>query len=480
VTPTPIGIVVLALCVLAAGNATRLAQVILVAGVFEAAAAVILGSFGVQPGLVPAAMLVALVGAQYLTGRRSPTEGPALSMMAPLLVMFAYAALTAVLLPEVFAGRIIVWPQKLDPLWAEPVPLAPGQGNLNQVVYLAANVALSCAAALAFGRGGTAWASLVRAYLLGGWLVVGIAGWEFAARTLRLPFPRELLYSNPGWSIVEQSLGAMPRLQSTFAEPSALGFYLVGVAFACTGLCLRGRKVMRADILLVLALVTIFLSTSTTGIAAVALGLPAMLAMAALRGRNLALKKLMRTLAMPLVAATLGATALLVLRPELLQQIGDVVATTLSKGESDSFAERSAMNAAAWDAFVASGGLGIGWGSTRASSVVPGLLAGAGLVGLVAVLWFALRLRQAVRLARALPPHPSAIAMDAFGAALAGQCLAGLLSAPVITSPIFFVQLGILAAAAIRARIDARRDRGALTPVPAMPAYAAAGALSVR
>lgn len=479
-TPTPIGIVVLALCVFAAANATRLAQVILVAGVFEAAAAVILGPLGVQPGLLPAAMLVALVGTQYLTGRRSPAEGPALRIMAPLLVMFAYAALSALLLPEVFAGRIIVWPQKLDPLWAEPVPLAPGQGSLNQVAYLAANVALSCAAALAFGRAGTAWSALVRAYLFGGWLVVAIAGWEFAARTLGLPFPRELFYSNPGWSIVEQSLGAMPRLQSTFAEPSSLGFYLVGVAFACTGLCLRGRSVMRADILLVLVLVVMFLSTSTTGIAAVALGLPAMLGMAALRGRRAALRRLMRTLAMPLLVGALGGAALLLLRPELLQQIGDVVATTLGKGQSDSFAERSAMNAAAWDAFVASGGLGIGWGSTRASSVVPGLLAGAGLVGVVAVLWFTLRLRQAVRLARSLPPHPSAIAMDAFGAALAGQFLAGLLSAPVITTPIFFVQLGILAAAAIRARIDARRGREAPAPAPTMPAYRAAGAFSGR
>jgi len=480
VTLTPIGIVVLALCALAATSPTRLAQLILVAGAFEASAAIILGSFGIQPGLLPAGMLVALVVGQYLAGRRGPAEGAILRIMAPLLVMLSYAALTAVLLPEVFAGRIIVWPQKLDPLWLEPVPLAPGQGNLNQVFYLAANVALSCAAALAFGRSGTAWASLVRAYLLGGWLVVGIAGWEFVARTLRLPFPRELLYSNPGWSIVEQSLGAMPRLQSTFAEPSALAFYLVGVAFACAGLCLRGRTVMRANILLVLVLVAIFLSTSTTGIATVAIGLPAMLGMAALRGRRLELRRLMRTLAVPLVAGVLAVTALLVLRPELLQQIGDVVATTLEKGESASFAERSAMNAAAWDGFVASGGLGIGWGSTRASSMVPGLLAGAGLVGVVAVLLVALRLRRAVRIARALPPHPSAIGMDAFGAALAGQCLAGLLSAPAITTPIFFAQLGILTAAAIQARMDARRARNAIARPTVVPAYPARGALSGR
>lgn len=460
-SPTLLGLVLLAFCARWAGNAERLVELVFVAGIFEAAAAFVMGGFGLQPGLVPAATLVALVGAQYLTGRRSVAEAQAFRIMAPLLLLLAYAAVTAVLMPDAFAGRIIVWPQKFDGPGPEPLPLAPGQGNLNQVIYLAANVALACATTLVLTRAGTNWTRLVRVYLLGGYLAVGIAVWELASRTAGVPFPSTVLYSNPGWSIVEQNLGALPRLQASFAEPSAFGFYLVGVVFACVGLCLRGHRIMRADILLVLVLVTAFLCTSTTGLAAIAIGLPVALITAAMRGRSTDLNRLMARLALPAAGFLVLAIGFLVLRPEFLDVIGDVISMTLDKTQSDSYAERDAMNQAAWNAFLASGGLGIGWGSTRASSVIPGLLSGAGIIGAVTAVWFVLRLRRAIRFARAVAPprHPAAPLLDAFVAALVGQLLAAALSAPVITTPIFFAQIGALAAAAIRIRLDAAPAR---------------------
>lgn len=464
---TVVGLVLLALCLRHAGDAARLAQLVLVAGVFEAAAAFVIGGFGLQPGLVPAGMLIMLVVAQYLAGRRSVAEAPTLHLMAPLVVLLAYGAVTAVLLPDAFAGRIIVWPQKFAGAAPEPLPLAPGQGNLNQVLYLAANVALAGAAALALGRAGTPWRALVRGYLLGGYIVIGIVAWELANRTLGVPYPAAILQSNPGWVIVEQSLGVLPRLQGPFAEPSALGFYMVGIAFACAALCLRGHVVMRADLLLVLAIAATFFSTSTTGIVALALGLPSMLLFAALRGRSTRLARLLRLLALPGGLALLLGSAAIVLRPELLGLMAEVVQTTLTKAQSDSFEERGAMNQVAWNAFLASGGLGIGWGSTRASSMLPGLLAGSGVVGALAVPWFAVRLGRAVRAARARAPegHAARIALDAFGAALAGQLLAALLSAPMITTPIFFAQLGIAAAATIRLALEAA-PRRVPRPVP--------------
>jgi hypothetical protein len=456
VSLTLLGLVVLALCLRHAGDAAKLVQLLLIVGVFEAAAAVIYGGFGLQPGLVPGLMVITLVAAQYLCGRRSIAEGQAIHLMTPLVILLAYGAVTAVLLPEAFGGRIIVWPQRIIGGRPEPVPLAPGQGNMNQVLYLAANVALAGAVTLALGRAGTSWRALVRAYLLGGYMVVGIAAWDLGRRTVGLPFPIEILQSNPGWAIVEQSLGALPRLQGPFAEPSALGFYMVGVAFACTALCLRGHVIMRADLLLVLAIATTFLSTSTTGIVALAIGLPTMVALAMWRGRNARVTRLLRVLALPGGAFLLLGAGLLVLRPEFLDLLASIVESTLTKTQTESFEERGEMNAAAWDAFLASGGLGIGWGSTRASSMVPGLLAGAGVVGALAVVWFAIRFGRSIRMARARAPqgHAALIAVDAFSAALAGQLLAAVLSAPMITTPIFFAQIGIVAAAAIRLGLE--------------------------
>jgi hypothetical protein len=474
----PIGIVLLALCLRWAGDRIRLIQLIFVAGIFEAAAAFVFGGFGLQPGLVPAAMLVGLVAGEYLTGRRSVAEVPTLRVVAPLLLLLAYGAVTAKLMPDVFSGRIIVWPQKIIFDRPEPVPLAPGQNNMNQLLYLAANIALIGGVALALGRAGTAWRSVIRAYLLGGYIAVFIALWELAARVGGMPYPKELLQSNPGWAIVEQSLGSLPRLQASFPEPSAFGFYLVGVAFACLGLCLNGHRDMRPDLLLLAVLAAIFLCTSTTGIAALVLGAPMVLLHARIRGQGRELRRLMRFLAMPGIVFVLGLIVMVVLRPEILTLMEDVVTSTLGKTDSESFAERGAMNEAAWDAFLDTGGLGIGWGSTRASSAVPGLLAGSGIVGLLSVIWFVFRLRRMVRLGLAVAPsnHPARIAVQAFGPALVGQLLAAILSAPMITTPIFFAQLGVIAAAAIRMRLDAaparrgaaavRRDAGVTVPRP--------------
>lgn len=469
---TAFGIVLFAVCLCFAGSAVRLLQCVLIAGVFEAAAAAVFGGFGLQPGLVPALMLISLVVLQYLAGRRSVAEFQALRVLAPLLILFAYAAVSAVLLPDMFAGRIIVWPQKFADIVPQPVPIGPGQGNLNQVAYLAANVGLVVVTMLAAGRAGTPWIALVKAYLLSGYMVIALAAWDFASRTVGLPFPSDFLYSNPGWTIVEQSLGALPRVQGPFVEPSALAFYLSGVALACMGLCLRGHRVMRPAMLLVMACIAVFLSTSTTGIAALALGLPAQLALGAAAGRRVAVRRMLGVLAVPGTLALLMAAGLLILRPELLDVVADVVDLTLDKTESDSFTERSLMNAVAWNAFLSSGGLGVGWGSTRASSILPGLLAGAGVVGLVTAIWFALRMVRIIRRARAIaaPGNPALIAIDCFGAALAGQLLAAVFSAPVITTPIFFAQLGIVGAAAIRVVIDtSARQRIVMQSMAAAP-----------
>ena len=60
---------------------------------------------------------------------------------------------------------------------------------MNQVFYLAVNIVLALSATLALGRAGTPWRSLVKAYLLGGYLVIGLMVWEFAYRTMGVPYP---------------------------------------------------------------------------------------------------------------------------------------------------------------------------------------------------------------------------------------------------------------------------------------------------
>ena len=332
-SPTALGFIFLPLVLRWVADPERLLHLILVSAVFEAGAAAVVGGFGVPLAMLPVLLLIGHVAGQYLLGMRYPGER-VLQELVPLLLLLGYALASAALLPDVFAGRVIVWPQKPDPFFNGPVPLIRTSGNVTQSLYLAINVLVAAAAALLLTRGRVHWRHLLMAYLAGGYLTIGLAFWQFASRVAGLPFPTDMLYSNPGWSIVEQSLGSVPRIQGPFSEPAGLALYMSGVAFSSLWLCVRGHNIMRPQLLLGLAVLTTCLSTSTTGIAVLVVGLPAVLLFAAIGGDAPGLRRAAGTLAAMAGAGLVVLAPLVILRPELLDLVQTVVDLTLSKGES--------------------------------------------------------------------------------------------------------------------------------------------------
>ncbi|SDB28491.1 hypothetical protein [Belnapia rosea] len=459
---TVLGIALLPLVLRFAADGERLLQLVVIAAVFEGGAAAVFGGFGIQLGLLPALAFVTHLAAQYLLGMRYPGEASVLRMSTPLVLFLAYAAATAMVLPGVFAGQITVWPQKPDILFPEPVLLAPGGGNLTQTIYLTLNLTLCIGTALYLTRRSVRiWQRLVVAYMASGYLVAGIAIWQFGARVAGLPFPNQMLFSNPSWVVVEQSLGPIPRIQGPFTEPSGLAFYMAGLAFSCLWLCLRGHRVMHPQLLLMLAVVATCLSTSTTGIATLVIGLPAALILAAACGDAPGLRRASVTLGAMAGVAALVLVPLFLLWPELLGFVDLVIGATLEKSDSDSFVERQMWDGLAWNALLQSGGLGIGWGSTRSSSLLPGLLAGGGVVSALAIAWFAYTIARTVRRSRdrGLGRHPANLTVDSFIGAMIGQLLAALISAPTIVTPIFYLQLGAVIGGLVRFGIDSGRLR---------------------
>jgi energy-coupling factor transporter transmembrane protein EcfT len=299
------------------------------------------------------------------------------------------------------------------------------------------------------------------AYLLGGYVVVGLAFWQFASRVTGMPFPDTILYSNPSWAIVEQMVGSVPRIQGPFSEPAGLAFYLSGLCFCCLWLTAHGHRLMHVTWLLALAIVAMLLSTSTTGILTLAVGLPLILVFAAARADGQALARLARTAGMLMLVGLIVLAPVFIMKPELLDAVTSVVDSTLTKSDSDSYLMRTATDTAALDTISATYGLGVGWGSFRSSSLLPGLVANAGIFGVVAVLWLALRTTQ---LARRRKPgrhsHPGQLVVHGFSAALCGQLTAALFSAPTIASLAFFLQLGCVIGISARMSIE---------PVPAGP-----------
>lgn len=455
---TLLGLVLVPLSLLWGLHPVRLLQLALISAVFEAAAALILGgAFGLQPAMVPGLLFVAYVVAQYALGMRYPGEGAVLWAMLPLLGLLFYALLSIIVLPDAFAGQIMVWPQRPDMLTPGFVPLQFTFGNVTQSLYLAINVTFALAVAIFMTRRSVPYESIIGAYLIGGYVVVILVFWQLGNRLAGIPYPEDLLHSNPNWAIVEQNFGSVPRMQGPFPEPAGLAFYLSGLAFCCLWLSVRGYRIMRPNLLLALSIVGVLLSTSTTGIATLVVGLPLVLTFASVGGDPRALRRIGGTVGFLLVSGLLVIGPILILKPELIDAINTVVEVTLSKGDSDSYNERTGIDAAALETIGATYGLGVGWGSFRSSSLIPGLLANAGAFGAAMVLLLLLHIvRLGARARAASRGHPGQILVDGFSASLCGQLSAALLSAPMISSLAFYLQLGCVVGVLARMSVERR------------------------
>ena len=273
--------------------------------------------------------------------------------------------------------------------------------------------------------------------------------------------------SNPSWVIVRQSLGSVPRLQGPFTEPAALAYYLCGLMSCCLWLVVRGRRRLRPDLLLGLSIVCILLSTSTTGILAVVVAMVAMPVLAARRNDRRALARLGRILGLLAVGGVMMIGPILVLKPDLVNAASTVVESTLSKGDSQSYRERSDLDLAALGTVADTYGLGVGWGSFRCSSLLPGILANGGVFGGLMVAWLVVKVVLLGRRVRAKATrHPGRDLVAGFSASLCGQFGAALLSAPTISSMIFYIHLGCVIG--VSAQMAGRAVPQARSPLLAM------------
>ena len=134
-----------------------------------------------------------------------------------------------------------------------------------------------------------------------------------------------------------------------------------------------------------------------------------------------------------------------------------VVESTLSKGESDLYKDRSASDQHAMATLGPTYGLGVGWGSARSSSLIPGIVANGGIFGAAMVLWFVIRvLRLSSRARRASPGHPGQLLVNGFTASICCQIATALMSAPMISGMDFYLQLGCVLGVLVRMSMEPR------------------------
>lgn len=378
------------------------------------------GSLAVLPvaasgglALTPAPMLGVLLWLRCAVSRGG-LAGMARLAMAPrgMLLLAAYAAVAlvaTVFLPRIFAGAIVM-PYRGEVL--APMPLAPSAQNVSQLAYLLTSILVAFAYARVLGRPAERQHAL-RALVLGGAVAVVTGLLDLATSVLPVaPLLEPFRTASYALHVTHAIMGTK-RVVGLMPEAAAYGLLCVGylsllyfLRRALPDGWLRRRGV---PALLAALLACIALSTSTAAYAALAVLGGA--AVAEWGWRSAALKRRapgrrgLAPEAWAAIGALSGLAAIFVLLPHLLDPAAAILeATVVEKAASASFAERSVWTEVSWRAFLATGGLGLGVGSTRASTSVVGVFAATGVLG--GCLYYGFLLRTMTR--RALGGDPEA------------------------------------------------------------------------
>jgi hypothetical protein len=376
--PTWFGALVVALGFLT--NASRTLRLQMALCVFGATAAVAFPAVGGATASPAVAFLPFLAYRAWserhgLALRRVPRAGFWLALTV------AWGLVSAIAIPRTLDGLVYVL--TFDRLGGgEGIsPLHPVSGNVTQTAYAIANVITFFSVRTLLLRGGRM-DTFARGVLLLSGLNCAAAAFGLAEFYLGVPSLLDALRT-ANYAIYDAyEVGGLVRVQGTFAETSAFSAFTLPLLAFTSSLWFSRAYSPTAGGLALASLALLLVSTSGTayvGLATystfVALGLVWRLITTGTVPR-------FRQIAVGVGAGTLvlATVSLFTLRP-FLGVIEFFQVTVFTKLNSESGVIRGFANHQAWSAFVNSYGLGVGLGSTRASSFALVLLSNLGALG---------------------------------------------------------------------------------------------------
>ncbi|MDB5410899.1 MAG: hypothetical protein JWL84_5811 [Rhodospirillales bacterium] len=468
---TVFGFVFLPLLVLTLAKPGRLLSLAVVAAIFDAASVlnINLGGFalGVQPGFATDLLFLTAIGLRYLAGQSFGNEKRILYLFWPMILFCFAAAASAILLPRLFAGHVYVWPQRTEKgLENVAVPLYFSSGNITQLVYLLVNASMGILTAVYLNVRPDFTRRVLSIYLLSGIAVSAIGLWQWTSKWSGIFFPSEFIFSNPNWADnTNQTFASTSiyRISGPFSEPSFLCFYLSGVVYASFWAIVSAGPTRLTVIAFLSSLAIALMSTSTTGYAAVAIGVPLLFIFKVSSTHKWVRIAGVAAIAIPILL--LSAFVVWRFFPKLVEIGAQVLNDTLEKGNSESYEGRHRLDRETFNLVFQTFGLGAGWGSVRASSLVATVVGATGIWGPALVLWFAFRMRR--RMQTALRAGERATdefqVMTTLMASLLGMVVAAAVSKPDLIFSGFWINLGACVGLAARARDYA------LAPGPSQP-----------
>ena len=322
-----------------------------------------------------------------------------------LLVLFvAFGVVMAFVGPRMFAYRMNVVPMRfvqLNSLLAT-FPLVPTSQNITTAVYMVGTL-LAAIGAYVAGCNRRTPLLFVKAGVVLAWLHVATG--IFGALVRGTPLSAVIdFFRNGNYAQTDQFYGGYARINGIMPEPSTYAMF----AFSWFVFMLEAwwRDVLPRwtgpAALGLLAVLTA--STSSTAYAGLA-GYAALIAIRMLLfphglrvGKAIAVGAL--TMA-TLIACCLAIAA----KPAILQQFAVVLSDmTISKSSSASGIQRAFWAYKGLEAFRVSGGLGIGPGSFRSSSLVTAILGSTGVIGVLLFTAYTLQILKPLRRSTYLRP----------------------------------------------------------------------------
>lgn len=418
-----------------------------------------LSSLGGSSPLIYTFFAVLLVTAVAFRKRIWHDLGDVFGKIRPVWVLVSLMAYTMAgswLFPRLFAGQTSVFVQSKTRQGVVEASLAPVSANISQTGYFVLGGLTTIAICVLLlhrnrisevRRGFFAWCVLHV-----GMGLLDLAGKLSGAGDLLLVI-RTANYA----LLTDQVESGFFRIAGAYAEASAFaGYSLACISFSYVYWRKTGSRLARW--LTLVLLVLLLLSTSTTAYVSLALlSIPVSLSIAhsLLSGRVSADEILMVVLLATGVCAVL---AIILYASSILDPVFHLIdSTVLNKASSASGQERAYWNMKSLQSFVDTSGLGIGFGSSRASSWPIAVISQIGLVGSVMMaILLAFLARGLGGLRRYVDPETDAVVSAVRASALAGVVAASVSSGSADPGMAFFIALAVVAASRARARLNRR------------------------
>jgi hypothetical protein len=345
-----------------------------------------------------------------------------------LLLLAVYVAAGAYLLPRIFAGQTAVFiPQRHDGEGGGIVEvlLAPVSGNITQTMYLLLGILTFFAVSVLLLQR-KMFDAIKQGYFAMATVHVALGGIDFLGKIGGVPDILAPLRSASYAMVTGVDIVGIWRIAGAYSEASGFGGATIALlAFTFTYWKLtRHRYALALSIAL---LVLLLLSTSST--AYVAGAVLAAVALASVAGA--VLQNRLRWPDLVLLggafALVIGVLAALLLDPGMLEPVERIFdALILNKASSASGMERAYWNETSLQSVLETAGLGVGLGSSRASSWPIAVLSQLGIAGAIMIALLVLELIRANRPQVAGDEDIRPIALS-----VRSSCLAGLLTAAI-------------------------------------------------